>query len=615
MTLFLNVKNMPAISELCRTGQLRQAYQLASENYLLHPQSVFAQADMHQVMLAYLRQAVASTDSRAAIRCLQKLADLGLPPSMGREEQVFWEVRRLLAELTSRQPVPGSSITELLTALLSWQTEPTPCKGRSVLLQAALKAKEHWPEEWLAWWNLDLLRSEDFTQDTITDKATGKPRKLPATAERAYGAWASQLAEALHKSRTGNDAHQSAISSHVTRWRRTAEALLTRLEAVVAERPEYQWLPYQRAKLLVALGDNLAAALQALLPVVRQKSTEYWAWQLLGEVLRSTDPAATLVCYYKAANCRTEEHFLGKVREALFYLLRDAGHPAEAAHQLRHLITYKDAEGYHVSLVLRQQLTEPWCTAAGPPGKQQHFRWLEQADELLYGDLPWQPAVLFALQEANDNQPAAARLLLAPDAPLVKVPLKRYAWLRKHQPGQPLQLRMQTDTTGRSRVLQLTARPTGEAWDVVPAQCAVVTYLNPAKQTAGFLVSPQLNGHFAYSQYQLPELYPGASVEVRMRQRTTREGQLRVDVLSVRGTSHSAPATVSRRVTGALRVLEGGFGFLEQIFVPPVLIRLHNWQSGQTVMLQAVWSHDVKKNKSGWVAVRSLETGLADSAQ
>lgn len=597
---------MSSIRELCRTGQLKQAYQLAEEQYRLRPDSLFTQADMHLVMLAYLQQAVASADGRVGARCLQQLAALQLPPSVGREEPVFWELRRLLADLASRQPVPGPIIAGLLSALLSWHTEPVPSKGRSVLLQAALKVKDHLPDGWLAWWNLDLLRPEDFVQDTITDKATGKPRKLPCVAERAYGAWASELADALHKSRTADAAHQAAVSEQVPRWRRTVEVLLPQLEAVAAKHPEYQWLPYQRAKLLVALGDDLPAALQALLPVVRQKSTEYWAWQLLGEVLRPTDPAATLACYYRAANCRTEEHFLGKVRETLFYLLRNAGHPSEAAHQLRQLITHKDAEGYHVSALLRQQLAAPWCIAAGQPGRNQHFRWLEQADELLYGDLPWQSAVLLNIQEAVDDKPAAARLLLTPDTAPVRVPLKRYPWLQKHMLGSPLQLRQQPDAVGRVRVLQLAPRPAGQLWDVYPAQAAVVTYLNPARQTAGFIVSPQLQGSFSCEQHALPELLPGESIEVRLRHRTNKEGQVRMDVLSVQRSQHSPPASVSRTATGALRVLDGGFGFLEQIFVPPVLVRTHGWEQGQTVTLQAVWNHDVKKNKSGWLAVRAL---------
>ncbi|UOQ76545.1 hypothetical protein MUN84_18705 [Hymenobacter sp. 5516J-16] len=596
---------MAAVSELCRTGQLKQAYQLAEENYRLRPESVFNQIDIHQVLLAYFRQAVAGVDGRAAGRCLQKLADLSLVPCVSREESVFWELRRLLADLASRQPVPGAIITELLRSMLQWQTELVPSRGRSVLLQAALKVKDYLPDGWLAWWNLNLLRAEDFVQDTITDKASGKARKLPSNAERAYGAWANQLAESLQKSRTGDAAHRALVGGQVPHWRREAEALLLLLEVVTTEHPEYQWLPYQRAKLLVALGDDLTAALQALMPVVRQKSTDYWAWQLLGEVLRPTNEAATLACYYRAANCRTEEHFLGKVREALFYLLRDAGFQAEAAHQLRLLVAHKDAEGYHVPAILRQQLAEPWCVTAGQPNKKQHFRWLEQADELLYGDLLWQPAVLLDIIEATDEKPAAARVLLMPDTPPVRVPLKRYAWLSKRQLGHPLQVRLQAEA-GRNRILQLTDRPIGQPWDVVPARCAVVTYTNAAKQTAGFVLSPQEQGTFKYPQHNLPEPVPGDSLEVRLRHRTNKEGQPRVDVLSVLATQQNPPASVSRCATGSLRVLDGGFGFLEQIFVPPGLIRAHGWETGQTVSLQAVWNHDNKKNKSGWVAVRAL---------
>src|SRR6476620_5155243 len=119
---------MPAtITALCQAGDLASAYKQA--------------------------KAVGQADVVGTTRWLQKLAVLALPAHAGRDEQVCWEIRKLLATIAKRQYPPYAEIAELLRALPALSLAPVASLGRSLLLQTALKFKEQLPAEWWAWRN------------------------------------------------------------------------------------------------------------------------------------------------------------------------------------------------------------------------------------------------------------------------------------------------------------------------------------------------------------------------------------------------------------------------------------------------------------------------------
>jgi hypothetical protein len=460
---------MSTIATLCQAGELEAAYRQAKSALDQHPDSVYAQADMHLAVLACLKKYVAQADAAVTVRWVRKLAALNLPPQAGRDEQLCWEIRKLLATLAKRQYPPHAEVAELLRALTTLNLAPVPSRGRSLLLQTALKFKEQLPAEWWAWWSFELLRPEDYVKELFTPSGTDKAIRLPALAETAYGAYARSLIKRLTpnfvmKGELGQILHNQLHAS----TRLETQALLPRLEELSTNHTDYGWLGYYRAKLLVALGDT-AAALPTLRPLVRQKSGEYWAWQLLAETLRPTDPTAALACYYRATQCHSDEMYLGRLRETLATLLHEAGHLAEAQQQLRLLTQAKEAEGKAPPYAAQQLISQPWFAQVYPIDKRVHFDLLAQADTAAYGDLPWQPVVLQEMIAATTEKPARARLLPAGrSARPLTVKLKKYPWLSKYPPGTPLQVRCEP-VNGFPQAVQVAPRPDGQPWDVRPA--------------------------------------------------------------------------------------------------------------------------------------------------
>lgn len=607
---------MPTVTELRKAGRLDEALTQGLAELAAKPTDVWAKRNLAWVYYEQLKLAAAdaSQEFLPALKALQEL-------NLGAEEdllytQVGWQiVKRLyaLAKLSgfigtlsqtagrfghvgSAEERRSNEATKIL-AMATQMVYPKPSEVHSALLKAALHVREKASPLTFLLSELTLakLRPEDF----LGEEYQGK--KQMALAEQAFTTLARELAAPVATvmradSAAAEQANQQAVKSHHAHVAR----FLPELEQVIEKYPGYQWLPYFRAKLQLRIGDA-AAALPTLLPVVRQKSSEFWAWQLLVETLTGTDPAAALACLYRATTCRTDEKFLRGLRLKLAAQLA-VDHPGEARWQLQKAEETTKAEGWPVRgemLLLQTQL----ASHPAAPDEAARRRWLALAEQTAYGDLPWQPVVLQYIREAAADKPAQVRLLPAgADAKPLSVPLKRYPWLSKSVPGTPLQVRAE-QSADYQRVVQLAARPAGKLWDVLPAHVAVLTGFTADRALAFFGVRPGFSGAFRPAEFQLPDLEAGDTVEIRLRSQQ-KDGETKHFALTVEPTSAAADARLCRDFTGPIKILDAGFGFADNVFLPASLIARHGWQQGDTVSGRAVMQHNKKKGKDEWNVVR-----------
>jgi len=459
---------MPTVTELRKAGQLDEALAQGLAELATKPADVWAKRNLAWVYHDQLKH-LASEDSFGFLHALAAIAklELGAAEEMLYPNVIWQIVKRLYAMAKASYSIAGwvkvrvdaedtwaRSILPSSDSRARHQTEAhqllaqmarlpyvIPSEPHSALLKATLHLKEKaCPLKLLMAMPLvDALRPEDYQGEEYQGK-----KQMPL-AEQAYMALARELlAEASQ--------HQANITT-----------FLPQLDAAIAQYPGYQWLPFFKAKLQLSAGDA-AAALPTLLPVVRQKSGDFWAWNLLAETLEPTDSPAALACLYRASTCGSEEKFLGKLRLKLARLLANT-QPGEARWQLERAKATYAAEGWPLksdTLLLALQLAEH----PAAPAEAARREWLALAEQTTYGDLPWQPVVLQEFIEATADKPARARLLPADRVvrPLT-VKTKRYPWLRKSALGAPLQVRCET-VNGFVQVVQLAPRLEGQLWDV-----------------------------------------------------------------------------------------------------------------------------------------------------
>ena len=244
-----------------------------------------------------------------------------------------------------------------------------PSKEYSVLLNAFVKAK-NWRNinNFCEWWDFSNFREEDFECDIFDG------RRMPTSlAENAHLAYARTLL-ALRD--------MDGIT-----------AFLPKLQDLAERYPNMVFPNYYICKLLLATGNNGENTLATILPFVRKKKNEFWAWQLLAEIF-ANDNEKQLACLLRAVNCRTKEEFLVRIYFMLANIFRRNGHYAEARYYLDKHIQVKNNTQTRISDEVYAMKNESWYNEAANQQPSFTIDYMAITDDLLFHDIKETHAVV-----------------------------------------------------------------------------------------------------------------------------------------------------------------------------------------------------------------------------
>lgn len=216
-------------------------------------------------------------------------------------------------------------------------------------------------------WNLDTFRKEDHDRFR-----TDGGKNLPSLSESFVNFVAKEAAT------NGTLAE--------------IETILPQIAAVSTRFPDNPWLKMNRVKLLIRT-NRTAEAQQLAVEFVRAKSREFWAWDLLGDVL--DDKATKLACYAKALLCPADDVFMGKVRLKFAQGIAD-GHPSEARAEVDRIISVSQQAGNRISPKVDELTHQSWYLNTSPQPVDSSFyeKFTQLADDYLFSQLPTRLAVI-----------------------------------------------------------------------------------------------------------------------------------------------------------------------------------------------------------------------------
>ncbi|GAA4410202.1 hypothetical protein GCM10023187_34520 [Nibrella viscosa] len=495
------------IRALRQSGNLREAYQQARALYETDPTNDRNRRELAWVYTDLLKEAA---DEAAPVRLLRGLRLLADFP-MGADElrwrgQVLWPVNRYLLR-TPADRLPLRDLAELV-ALSRLFLDPEPSLVRSVWIKGLLRHSST-GVDWLGilgnggW---DAFREEDY-----------QPETLPGgNADQSGGTTLSPLVERVCM------AVSRQLLQLVPLLEEMVLPVLDRLRALAAQYPDWTFLPYYQARLLLALG-RADEAIPAFLPFARRKQRDFWVWDLLADLV-AAEPRLAISCYAKALSLSAPEPFLVKVRQKLATVLIGQNRWAEARTEIDRLVATRRQEGWKIPAEVEQWLNDDQYTQAVPASADWYGTARPAAEALLWTDLP-ETVVLVTAVDAGQG--------------LVSYAADAY-------------------TQGRFRTAQV-----GSA--------------------AGMA---------------LPEV--GSSLALRL-ERDEKDGRPQVRVRTVRPTDQ-APAVALRPATGPLKVAPGGFGFVQDVYVPADLLGSRGLRANQLVSVVGHACYDPKKNNLGWRA-------------
>lgn len=504
------------------------------------------------------------------------------------------EVANINEKLKASKPIRDSDLESLMEPLMGYARQPRvlPDNPFSNMISKVAGIAEHVPNfpNVIRWMGMDGLSEEDWNYREF------KQKLYPPIAHgvaRGFAKWCKSHLEA------STDTVQRAVQ-----W----------LERVrqKAKGDDRLWLDWDRALMLRALGEHAAAA-EALGGVLKVKQNEFWVWAEAGRAYRNDQPDLALACFCRALSCPSKEGFKVNVHVELAELLAGQGDHAQASREIAIAISVRERKGWNIPVALEMLIDQPWYDPEGAGSVEPLEFYAQHAPDALElcldqvqtvpatylgtivtrsGNPPpgWKPRHLprFAVRQADGRVVS----LVAPSMRTRVTELVE---------GAPVFLVTGKQENGRDSVVQMTARDEGQPWDCTQLQKAIV--LGRFGKGDALRVYVDRKNDFLRVPDDLATILghtdPGVWLELRTAL-NPKNNRLDISVAEVCDAPDAHPDV--REFAGALKRHPKGFGFADDVFIPPQLIDALA-ADVTSITGVAIYKKKPKSDDYGWAAV------------
>jgi hypothetical protein len=376
------------IKELRQAGKLDEALQLANQALELEPDNIWNKRAAAWVYYDFLKKHSQPDSFNEFKENLIKIKDLQLPED---EKMVFdncaWQVGSLVFGLQKIDHVDYSKINDLFKIIKEFHFTK-PSEAYSFIYKAFHKGYQNWSSyrNFAGWWNFENFRSEDYLEEEF------KGKKVMSIVEQAYIAYSKKLLEGELIDSFGQN--RSLDKAKI-------QSFLSKLDAIIEKNPSYQYPPYFKVKLLLALGSD-ENILSEFLPFARQKRNDFWVWELIAEIF-SENTEIQFACYCKALSLKTPEDFLVKLRQTFAGMLVERQKYNEARTEIQRVISTREKHEWKLSNQIIQWTEQDWYKNATPQkdNKDLYSKHVKKAEEILFQDIPEE---IIAVEFINENK-------------------------------------------------------------------------------------------------------------------------------------------------------------------------------------------------------------------
>jgi tetratricopeptide (TPR) repeat protein len=385
----------------------------------------------HEEALRLFREAVAKFPSDAELH-----------------EQFAWQLQKEGKLIFEQEKVNVQQARQLLAEYIRLKNV-RPSQVHSLFLRFADKITDR--EEFnlvsfLKLWGLDNLREDDFESFAKDGKT------YPSIAEKVVQHGAKLILD-------------KKMSSEV-------EYFIPFLNKSIQKFQDNIWLPYYKAKLLHLVGRN-KEAVEFLIPVVKEKISEYWTWNLLAELFIETDKELALSAYCKALLCKAEDKFIANVRVKFAELLLQKQLLTQAKCEVIAAIKAKEEEGVSVPEKLRTHQQSEWFKNAADNNSNLNFyhQYKQAAEELIFSSLPWINGCLGEVYTVPDKPNKPRRKIYIQNGSVifeVVISDRKFNTSRGFRIGEAIKLKGEFDKEKQFQIYLLERRDENVKFDIFP---------------------------------------------------------------------------------------------------------------------------------------------------
>lgn len=361
------------ITTMCKAGNVLEAYEIAKTDFSTSPQNVWSQREMGWALYYMLKKDIENRDNIAFYNHIEEVTNLNLLTT-STDSLFFDTLLWILAEFVKSIPMSNLQELDKLFSLFNKYTF-NPSKGYSYLLKSCL-GFETWKHliDFLEWWNLNNLLPEDYQQIELENGP-----KIMSLAERAYIAYSKALLRLNDKEKIRH--------------------FLPKIEKLMDERPNMLYPGYYCGKLMLAAETSRENALNAVMPFIRKKQSEFWIWQLLSDIYKE-DAEICLACLLRAVHCKTQEKFLGKVRMKIASIYLSRTDYSRAKYHIEQIMQCYMREGWHLPYEV-QNWTRESCILNAAVNKSDGVDYKRITDDILLKGANKNIAIVTSIDAVN----------------------------------------------------------------------------------------------------------------------------------------------------------------------------------------------------------------------
>lgn len=367
------------VSLLRKEGKLEEALTLAQYDLEQDPNNIWAMRAASWVYYEYLKNNLNLDSFDTFVTYLTYIRDLDLSEN---EKMLFdncaWKIGKVVFELFKQEVVNYNRVDVIFDIIKDFHFT-RPSKAFSFLNNAFYKGATEWEKypEFIEWWDLNNFDEEDYEGQVYND------RKNISLVEKVCIAYSKILLikwglDIDHL----NDEEKLKLEKSTTNF-------FTILDSIIVNHPEYTYVSFYKAKLLLATHNKEKDILKVFLPFAKQKRNDFWVWDLLADI-NEKDASLQFACYCKALDLKTNEDFLVKLRAKFTKLLIDKKWYNEAKTEIQLLIKTREKNSWRIPQEIVEWTKSEWykTAIANKNNRKLYAEHIEKAEEILYQDIP-----------------------------------------------------------------------------------------------------------------------------------------------------------------------------------------------------------------------------------
>ena len=332
------------VKELRINGKLEEALILANSDLASDPSNVWNIRSISWVYYDFLKINSNIHNYTTFIEYLEKIFSLELQVDDLKmlHENIAIQIGKIIYSIFNEKDIDSNKVDRLFE-LTQKLAIGKPSNAHSFLIKAFLKGTKKWSKinNFFDFIGFNSFQENDFKSEEFNGRA------ISSVVEKFYNGYAKNLIDLSKDGFTSLGIIQLLIIE-----------FLPKLDLIIEKHPEFQFLPYFKAKMLI-LMNRKEEVLETFLPFAKRKKNEFWVWEVIAELFTKEDEN-NFACHCKALSLSSPEEYLVGLRKDFALLLISKGLFSEAKYEINKVISIRNKMGWKIPNDITGITNLPW---------------------------------------------------------------------------------------------------------------------------------------------------------------------------------------------------------------------------------------------------------------